>query len=58
MECKKAIAELNGLDVLINNAGTGVLGMQEFLHLPIFKKYLTLMFLGTTNEQGRCSLFP
>lgn len=41
-----ALEELGGLDVLINNAGLGVLGMQEFLHPPTFKKYSTSMYLG------------
>jgi NAD(P)-dependent dehydrogenase (short-subunit alcohol dehydrogenase family) len=33
----KAISDLNGLDVLINNAGIGVLGMQEFFTTKDFQ---------------------
>ena len=35
----KTTAELNGLDVLVNNAGVGTLGMQEFLQLMTIKSF-------------------
>ncbi len=42
----KAIADLNGLDVLINNAGTGVLGMQEFFTPKEFQKLFEINVFG------------
>lgn len=42
----KAISELNGLDVLINNAGVGVLGMQEFFTLDDFQKIFEINVFG------------
>lgn len=41
-----AISELNGLDVLINNAGVGVLGMQEFFTPTDFLKIFDINVLG------------
>ena len=43
---QKAIADLNGLDVLINNAGTGVLGMQEFFTPADFQKVFDINVFG------------
>jgi NADP-dependent 3-hydroxy acid dehydrogenase YdfG len=43
---KNAIAELNGLDVLINNAGLGVIGMQEFFTLSDFQKVFDINVFG------------
>lgn len=43
---KTAIAELNGLDVLINNAGVGVLGMQEFFTTSDFQKVFDINVFG------------
>lgn len=43
---KTAIAELNGLDVLINNAGVGVLGMQEFFTTNDFQKVFDINVFG------------
>lgn len=43
---EKAISELNGLDVLINNAGTGVLGMQEFYTPTDFQKLFDINVFG------------
>jgi len=42
----KAIADLNGLDVLINNAGIGVLGMQEFYTTKDFQKLFEINVFG------------
>jgi NAD(P)-dependent dehydrogenase (short-subunit alcohol dehydrogenase family) len=41
-----AIAALNGLDVLINNAGLGVLGMQEFFTPADFQKVFDINVFG------------
>jgi NAD(P)-dependent dehydrogenase (short-subunit alcohol dehydrogenase family) len=41
-----AISELNGLDVLINNAGVGVLGMQEFFTPTDFQKVFDINVFG------------
>lgn len=43
---KNAIAELNGLDILINNAGLGVLGMQEFFTPADFQKVFDINVFG------------
>ncbi|MFN8256139.1 MAG: SDR family oxidoreductase [Bacteroidales bacterium] len=43
---KAAIAGLNGLDVLINNAGVGVLGMQEFFTPSDFQKIFDINVFG------------
>jgi len=43
---KNAIAELNGLDVLINNAGLGVLGMLEFYTESDFQKVFDINVFG------------
>ncbi|MFN8336362.1 MAG: SDR family oxidoreductase [Cyclobacteriaceae bacterium] len=43
---KKAIAELNGLDVLVNNAGVGTLGMQEFFTTDDYKKLFDVNVFG------------
>lgn len=43
---KAAIEELSGLDVLINNAGVGVLGMQEFFTTDDFQKVFDLNVFG------------
>jgi len=43
---QKAIADLNGLDVLINNAGIGVLGMQEFFTPNDFQKVFDINVFG------------
>jgi NAD(P)-dependent dehydrogenase (short-subunit alcohol dehydrogenase family) len=43
---QKAITELNGLDVLINNAGVGVLGMQEFFTTDDFQKVFDINVFG------------
>lgn len=43
---KKGIAELNGLDVLINNAGVGTLGMQEFFTTDDYKKLFDVNVFG------------
>jgi NAD(P)-dependent dehydrogenase (short-subunit alcohol dehydrogenase family) len=41
-----AISDLNGLDVLINNAGVGVLGMQEFFTPTDFQKVFDINVFG------------
>jgi NAD(P)-dependent dehydrogenase (short-subunit alcohol dehydrogenase family) len=41
-----AITELEGLDVLINNAGVGVLGMQEFFTPDDFRKIFDINVFG------------
>lgn len=43
---KKAIAELGGLDVLVNNAGVGTLGMQEFFTTDDYKKLFDVNVFG------------
>ncbi|HRF16053.1 MAG TPA: SDR family NAD(P)-dependent oxidoreductase, partial [Bacteroidia bacterium] len=43
---QKAITDLNGLDVLINNAGIGVLGMQEFFTPNDFQKVFDINVFG------------
>jgi NAD(P)-dependent dehydrogenase (short-subunit alcohol dehydrogenase family) len=43
---QKAISELGGLDVLINNAGVGVLGMQEFFTPADFQKVFDINVFG------------
>lgn len=43
---KAAIADLTGLDVLINNAGMGVLGMQEFFTPTDFQKVFDINVFG------------
>lgn len=43
---KSAIADLKGLDVLINNAGLGVLGMQEFFTPADFQKVFDINVFG------------
>lgn len=43
---KTAISKLNGLDVLINNAGVGVLGMQEFFTTGDFQKVFDINVFG------------
>jgi NAD(P)-dependent dehydrogenase (short-subunit alcohol dehydrogenase family) len=43
---EKAIAELGGLDVLMNNAGTGTLGMQEFFTTEDYKKLFDVNVFG------------
>lgn len=43
---KTAIADLGGLDVLINNAGMGVLGMQEFFTPTDFQKVFDINVFG------------
>lgn len=43
---KKAITDLGGLDVLINNAGMGVLGMQEFFTPTDFQKVFDINVFG------------
>jgi len=43
---KNAISELNGLDVLINNAGVGVIGMQEFFTISDFQKVFDINVFG------------
>jgi len=43
---KNAISELKGLDVLINNAGIGVLGMQEFFTTDDFQKVFDINVFG------------
>lgn len=43
---KTTIEELNGLDVLINNAGVGVLGMQEFFTTNDFQKVFDINVFG------------
>jgi NAD(P)-dependent dehydrogenase (short-subunit alcohol dehydrogenase family) len=42
----EAIEKLGGLDVLINNAGIGVLGMQEFFTTSDFQKVFDINVLG------------
>jgi NAD(P)-dependent dehydrogenase (short-subunit alcohol dehydrogenase family) len=42
----KAISELKGLDVLINNAGLGVLGMQEFFTTEDFQRVFEINVFG------------
>lgn len=42
----KAVESLSGLDVLINNAGVGVLGMQEFFTTEDFKKLFEINVFG------------
>lgn len=42
----KSISDLNGLDVLLNNAGTGVLGMQEFYTSEDFQKLFDINVFG------------
>lgn len=42
----KAISDLDGLDVLINNAGVGVLGMQEFFTTEDFQKLFNINVFG------------
>ncbi len=41
-----AISQLDGLDVLINNAGVGVLGMQEFYTTQDFQKLFEINVFG------------
>ena len=41
-----AISDLDGLDVLINNAGLGVLGMQEFFTPADFQKVFDINVFG------------
>lgn len=43
---KNAINELGDLDVLINNAGVGVLGMQEFFTIGDFQKVFDINVFG------------
>jgi len=43
---QNALSELNGLDVLINNAGVGVLGMQEFFTTDDFQKVFDINVFG------------
>lgn len=43
---KKATADLNGLDVLINNAGVGVLGFQEFFTTADYQKLFDINVFG------------
>ena len=43
---KKAIADLGGLDVLINNAGIGTLGMQEFFTTSDYQKLFEVNVFG------------
>lgn len=43
---KTAITDLSGLDVLINNAGMGVLGMQEFFTPTDFQKVFDINVFG------------
>lgn len=43
---KTTISELDGLDVLINNAGVGVLGMQEFFTTGDFQKVFDINVFG------------
>ena len=43
---KTAISGLKGLDVLINNAGIGVLGMQEFFTTSDFQKVFDINIFG------------
>jgi NAD(P)-dependent dehydrogenase (short-subunit alcohol dehydrogenase family) len=42
----KAIAELGGLDILINNAGVGSIGMQEFFTIQDFQKLFDVNVFG------------
>lgn len=42
----EAISELKGLDILINNAGVGVLGMQEFFTISDFQKVFDINVFG------------
>jgi NAD(P)-dependent dehydrogenase (short-subunit alcohol dehydrogenase family) len=48
---QKAIADLGSLDVLINNAGIGTLGMQEFFTTADYQIW------GSTNDPGGYALF-
>ena len=43
---KDAITQLNGLDVLINNAGIGVHGMQEFFTVEDYQKLFDINLFG------------
>lgn len=43
---QKVITDLDGLDVLINNAGLGVLGMQEFFTPADFQKVFDINVFG------------
>lgn len=43
---KEAIEQLNGLDVLINNAGIGVHGMQEFFTVADYQKLFDINLFG------------
>lgn len=43
---EQAIARLNGLDVLINNAGVGTLGMQEFFTVSDYQKLFEINVFG------------
>ena len=43
---EQALAELNGLDVLVNNAGTGTLGMQEFFTTSDYQKLFDVNVFG------------
>lgn len=43
---KDAIEQLNGLDVLINNAGIGVHGMQEFFTVADYQKLFDINLFG------------
>lgn len=43
---QKAITDLDGMDVLINNAGLGVLGMQEFFTPADFQKVFDINVFG------------
>lgn len=43
---KNAIAGMNGLDILINNAGVGTLGMQEFFTTEDYKRLFEVNVFG------------
>ncbi len=42
----EVVAEFQGLDVLINNAGVGVLGMQEFFTIADYQKVFEINVFG------------